>query len=168
MVTEDNRALMHRYVEEVFNQRRLAAIETFVAPDEIDHTLPPNLPTDLTGTKTAIALFLRAIPDLQVTIEDTVAEGGLVAIRYTSRGTQRGPFGPIPATGRPVHITSYLIARIADGKIVEMWGLDDQLGLLRQLGVIPALVAVIFLAGLGAGVGLTALLKTARHRASGV
>jgi predicted ester cyclase len=166
VIVDDNKALVRRYIEEVFNQRNLAAVETFLAPHGIDHTLPPTLPTDLTGTKTAIAMFLRAVPDLQVTLEDVVAEGDRVAVRYTSRGTQRGPFGPIPATGRPVQISSYLTARIADGKIVEMWGLDDQLGLLQQLGVIPALVAVIFLAGLAVGAGLNVLLRKARARTS--
>lgn len=167
MIAEDNKALVRRYVEEVFNQRHLAAVETFIAAEDVDHTLPPNLPTNLAGTKTAIALFLRAIPDLRISIEDVVAEGDRVAIRYTSRGTQRGPFGPLPATGRRVMISSYLIARIADGKIVEMWGLDDQLGLLQQLGVLPALVAIIFLAGIGVGAGLAALLRAASARASG-
>lgn len=167
MTSEDNKTLVRDYVENVFNQRRLAAVETFLAPDHVDHTLPPNLPTDIIGTKTAIAMYLGAIPDLHVTVEDMVAEADRVALRYTSHGTQRGPLGPIPATGRRVNVSSYLIARIADGKIVEMWGLDDQLGLLQQLGVIPALIVVFFLAGLGAGVGLTALLKAARVRTSG-
>ena len=167
MVIEDNKSLVRQYVDEVFNQRQLAAVDTLLAPDHIDHTLPPGLPTDLAGTKKAIAMYLRAVPDLQVTVEDLIAEGDRVAIRYTSRGTQRGPLGPIPATRRPVTISSYLIARIVDGKIVEMWGLDDQLGLLRQLGVIPALVAAIFLAGVAAGAGLATILRIARASARG-
>ena len=167
MTTEDNTTLVRDYVEEVFNQRRLTAVETFLAPDDIDHTLPPTLPTNISGTKMAIEMYLQAMPDLHVTVEDIVAEADRVALRYTSHGTQRGPLGPIPATGRRVNVSSYLIARIADGKIVEMWGLDDQLGLLQQLRVIPALIAVIFLVGLGAGAGITTLLKAGRGKASG-
>ena len=167
MTPETNKTLVRDYMEEVFNQRKVAAVETFLAPDDVDHTLPPHMPTDVAGTKAVIETFLRAVPDLHITVEDVVAEADKVALRYTSHGTQRGPLGPIPATGRRLNVSSYLIARVADGKIVEMWGLDDQLGLLQQLGVIPALFAVVFLAGLGAGVGLTALLRAARPRASG-
>jgi predicted ester cyclase len=130
MIAQDNKALVRQYIEEVFNQRQLGAVETFLAPDHVDHTLPKGLPTDLAGTKRAIAMYLRAVPNLQVTVEDLIAEGDRVAIRSTSRGMQRGPLGPIPATGRRVNFSSYLMARIAGGKVVEMWGLDDQLGLL--------------------------------------
>jgi predicted ester cyclase len=106
-------------------------------------------------------MYLRAFPDMHLTIDDAIAEGDRVAVRFTSRGTHRGAFGPIPPTGRRVTIASYLVARIADGKIAEQWGLDDQLGMLRQLGVIPAVFACVFLAGLGTGVGLMALARKA-------
>jgi predicted ester cyclase len=98
-------------------------------------------------------------PDLHVTIDEMVAEGDRVALRFTSQGTQQGAFGGLPPRGRQVTISSYLIARIADWKIVEQWGLVDQLGTLRQVGVIPALFGLVFLAGLGAGMGLTVLLR---------
>lgn len=162
-----NKALMRRYYEEVFNQRNLGALDDFLAPNQVDHTLPPNLPPTTAGSKQATAMFLTAFPDLHVTIDDMIAEGDQIAIRFTSHGTQRGSFGGMPPTGRQVTIPSYLIARIADGKIVEQWGLDDQLGMLRQLGVIQALFSIVFLAGLGVGVGagagLVTLLRTLRR-----
>jgi hypothetical protein len=65
----------------------------------------------------------------------------------------------IPPTGREVAVSSYLTARIADGKIVEFWGLDDQLGMLQQVGVIPAMFGLAIFVGLGAGIGLTVLLR---------
>jgi steroid delta-isomerase-like uncharacterized protein len=161
-----NKALMRRYFEEVFNQRNTAAIDNFLAADQVDHTLPPNLPPTTAGTKQAITMYLQAFPDLHVTIEDMIAEGDRVAARFTSEGTQRGPFGGIPPTGRQAKIRSHLIARIADGKIVEQWGLDDQVGMLMQLGVIPMLFGLVLLTGLatgiGVGVGLTALLRRLR------
>ena len=159
MVIQDNKELVRRYVEEVFNRRNLAAIDEFVAADEIDHTLPPGMPPNATGTKRAIEVFLKAFPDLHVTIDDIVVEGDKVAVRFTSRGTQRGAFAGIPPTGRPVAIQSYQIGRVANGKFVEVWGVDDQIGMLRQLGVIPALFGLAFVAGLGAGVGLMALVR---------
>lgn len=159
MITQSNEALVRGYIEEVFNNRNLAAIDDFLAPNEVDHTLPPGMPPDRTGTIQGISMFLKAFPDLRITIDEMIAEGDKVVIRYTSRGTQRGQFLVIPPTGRELAVSSYLTARIADGKIVEFWGLDDQLGMLQQMGVIPAVFGLVFLVGLGAGVGLTVLLR---------
>lgn len=159
MVIADNKDLVRSFIEEVFNKRNVGAIDQFVAANQVDHTLPANLPANTTGTKQAIEMYLRAFPDVRVTIDDMVAEGDKVAVRYTSRGTQRRAFVGLPPTGRQVAVPSYLIARIADGKIVEQWGLDDRLGMLQQLGVIQALFGVVFLAGLGVGAGLMALLR---------
>ncbi len=65
----------------------------------------------------------------------------------------------MPPTGKQMTVSTIVIARIAEGKIVEQWGLDDQMGMLQQLGVIPALFGGVFLAGFGAGMGLLALLR---------
>jgi steroid delta-isomerase-like uncharacterized protein len=159
MSTEDNKALMRRFLEEVFNKRNLAAIDEFIAPDHVDHTLPAFLPTTPEGTKRAIGMYLKAFPDLHLTVEDMIAEGDKVVTRFTSHGTQKRAFMGIPPTGKQVTVSSIVIARIAGGKIVEQWGLDDQMGMLQQLGMIPALFGGVFLAGLAAGMGLLALLR---------
>jgi predicted ester cyclase len=104
-------------------------------------------------------MYLKAFPDVEITIDEMIAEGDRVVVRFTSRGTQRGAFGPLPPTGRRVTISSYLTARIANGKIVEEWGLDDQFGMLMQLGLIPVAFGIVLLAGLGTGAGLTALVR---------
>ncbi len=157
--TEANKDLVQRFIEEVFNDKNQAVIDEFLAPNLVDHTLPPSLPPTIEGTRRAITMYLKAFPDLRITIDDLVAEGDRVVIRFTSRGAQRRAFGGIPPLRGRMRITSYLIARIAGGKIVEMWGLDDQLAMLQQLGVLPALLGAVFIAGLGAGVGLTVLLR---------
>jgi steroid delta-isomerase-like uncharacterized protein len=162
MSTEDNKALMRRFLEEVFNKQNQAAIDEFIAPNHVDHTLPPFLPTTPEGTKRAIGMFLTAFPDVQLTVEDMIAEGDKVVTRYTSRGTQKGGFMGIPPTGKQMTVSSIIIARFADGKIVEEWGLDDQVGMLQQLGVIPVLFGVVFLSGLAAGMGLLVLLRKFR------
>ncbi len=162
MSTEDNKALMRRFLEEVFNKQNQAAIDEFIAPNHVDHTLPPFLPTTPEGTKRAIGIYLTAFPDVHLVVEDMIAEGDKVVTRYTSRGTQKGAFMGIPPTGKQMMVSSIIIARFADGKIVEEWGLDDQVGMLQQLGIIPALFGIIFLAGLGAGMGLIALLRKIR------
>jgi steroid delta-isomerase-like uncharacterized protein len=162
MSTEDNKALMRRFLEEVFNKQNLAAIDEFIAPNHVDHTLPPFLPTTPEGTKQAIGMFLTAFPDVHLTVEDMIAEGDKVVTRYTSRGTQKGAFVGIPPTGKQMTVSSIVVARIADGKIVEEWGLDDQMGMLQQLGVIPVLFGLVFLSGLAAGMGLLVLLRKIR------
>ena len=159
MLTEDNKALMSGFLEEVFNNKKLAAIDEYIAPNHVDHTLPPFLPTTPEGTKRAIDMFLKAFPDVHLTVEDMIVEGDKVVTRYTSRGAQKGRFMGIPPTGKQMAVSSIIIARIADGKIVEEWGLDDQMGMLQQLGIIPVLFGLVFLAGLGGGMGLMALLR---------
>jgi steroid delta-isomerase-like uncharacterized protein len=139
MSTEENKALIRRFYEEVFNNRNLAALDAFYAPDHIDHTLPPGLPIGPEGTKQAIAIMLEGFPDLRITIEDMIAEGDKVVIRFTTHGTQQGTLGGIPPTSKQVAVSTIEITRIAGGKIVEDWGLDDRLGMLQQLGLVPAM-----------------------------
>ena len=139
MSTEENKALIRRFYEEVFNKRNLAALDDFYAPDHIDHTLPPGLPVSPEGTKQAIATMLEGFPDLRITIEDMIAEGDKVVTRFTTHGTQQGMLGGIPPTGKQVAVPTIEITRIAGGKIVEDWGLDDRQGMLQQLGLVPAM-----------------------------
>jgi steroid delta-isomerase-like uncharacterized protein len=139
MSVEENKTFIRRFYEEVFNKRNLAAIDDFIAPDHIDHTLPAGLPIGPEGTKQAIAMTLSGFPDLHITIEDMIAEGDKVVIRFTTHGTQQGAFGSIPPTGKQVAVSTIEITRMAGGKIVEDWGLDDRLGVLQQLGLVPAM-----------------------------
>jgi steroid delta-isomerase-like uncharacterized protein len=90
------------------------------------------------GVKQVIAAYRAAFPDVHITIEDLVSEGDKVAERWTMRGTHKGEFAGIPATGKQVTSTGLVIVRIADGKVAEIWGASDQLGLMRQLGAIPS------------------------------
>ena len=160
MSTEDNKTLMRHFFEEVYTKKKLAALEEFITPNHIDHSAAAaSLPVGPEGSRQAIGMMLTAFPDLHVTVEDMIAEGDKVVTRFTSHGTQKRAFMGIPPTGKQVTVSSIVIARIADGKIVEQWGLDDQMGMLQQLGLIPALFGVIFLAGLAAGMGLLALLR---------
>lgn len=139
MSTKDNKALIRRFYEEVFNRRNLAALDDFYAPDHVDHTLPPGLPVSPEGTRQAIAVMLAGFPDLRITIEDMIAEEDRVVTRFTTHGTQQGTFGGIPPTGKQVAVSTIEITRIADGKIAEDWGLDDRLGMLQQLGLAPVM-----------------------------
>lgn len=79
-----------------------------------------------------------ALPDVQRTDEELIAEGDRVATRWTCRGTQEGELFGVPATGKPVSLSGISIYRISGGKVVEERGVSDLLGLLQQLGAIPA------------------------------
>ena len=138
MSTDDNKALMRRFLEEVFNKKNLAAIDEFIAPNHVDHTLPAFLPTTPEGTKRATGMYLKAFPDLHLTVEDMIAEGDKVVTRFTSHGTQKRAFMGIPPTSKQVTVTAIDINRIVGGKSVEHWLNMDTQGLLQQLGVIPA------------------------------
>ena len=138
MSTENNKALVRRWVE-LWNNQNVAAVDELVAADFVRYD--PNTPEvrGATAEKQLITMVLAAFPDIHFTIEDLVAEGDMVAGRYTLRGTHQGEWLGIPPTNNAVTLTVSEIYRIAEGKIAEQWVLLDALGMLQQLGVIPAL-----------------------------
>ena len=87
--------------------------------------------------KSFIAQYRRAFPDARSTVEEQVAAEDKVVTRWRARGTHQGPLGPLAATGREFEMDGITIERIAGGKIVEVWVARDELGLLRQLGLVP-------------------------------
>jgi predicted ester cyclase len=121
MSTEDNKAAVHRFYEEVINKKNVAAIDDFIDPHCIDHALPPGLPSSIEGSKQFIGMYLTAFPDLHFTVEDMIAEGDKVVARLTTRGTQAGAFMGISPTGKQASITAIDINRMAGGKSVEHW-----------------------------------------------
>src|SRR5215207_1594217 len=138
MSVEDNKAIIRAYVEMVWYRKQLDRAEEVVASDFIDHAPLPGQAPGLEGAKRKWAMYLTAIPDLRVTIEDLVAEGDKVAVRRSYEGTHQGELLGIPATGKQLQVGSISIFRLVDGKIAENWEQLDRLALLQQLGVIPA------------------------------
>ncbi len=136
-MTEDNKALNRRFVEEVINQGNTDAIDELIDPGVVDHAAPPGFPTGREGAKQFAAMMRSAFPDLHLTIEDMIAEGDKVVMRSTWSGTHEGEFMGIPATGRQVTVSAIDITRVADGRLVEHWEQFDALGLMQQLGVVP-------------------------------
>jgi steroid delta-isomerase-like uncharacterized protein len=136
MSTEDNKALARRAYE-ALNQRNLAIIDEVCAPDFVYHSASATI-RGLEAYKQFLSMYLSGGPDLHFTLEDQVAEGDKVVTRHTARGTHLGPFMGIPPTGKHVTATGIAIMGVANGKIVEEWANADDLGLLQQLGVIPA------------------------------
>ena len=141
MSIEDNKTFMRRFYEEVINQKNLAAIDDFVAPTFVNHSALQlgMLGGGIEEVKQYVSMILTTFPDLHYTVEDLLAEGDKIVARITISGTQQGAFMGIPATGKHATISDIEIFRITGGKAVENWVQADFLGLLQQLGVVPAM-----------------------------
>ncbi|HNB51041.1 MAG TPA: ester cyclase [Anaerolineales bacterium] len=137
MATEENKALLRRFIE-LWNTGKVETADEFVSADLIDHSLPPGLPSGLLGFKLLVGGFRAAFPDLHISIDHLMAQGDKAAARVTFRGTQQGEFQGIPATGKSFSMGAIGILRFKDGEVVEHWAVLDLLGLLTQLGVAPA------------------------------
>ena len=138
MSIEANKAVVRRAYEEFMMAGNFSSLAEIVHDDYMDYTQPPGWATDRAGLQRQIEYFRSAFPDIHVTIEDMIAEGDLVMHRQTMRGTHRGDFFGIPPTGTTVAMTGMHSFRIADGRLIEHRANNDDLGLLRQLGAIPA------------------------------
>jgi len=150
MSTQENKAIVQRFIEEVRNRGNVAAVDELLAPNYVAHF---GHPTDSPGPekyrrlsheefKQYVSQKRSAFPDLQHRIELQVAEGDLVVTRLIAGGTHKGEyhgltFKGIPPTGKQVTWSSTEIFRLADGKIVEHWINQDVVGRLRQMGALP-------------------------------
>jgi steroid delta-isomerase-like uncharacterized protein len=137
---ETNKAISRRIVEEIFNEGRLDAADEIVTSDFIGHD--PASPEPIVGPeglKRNADGYRTAFPDVRLTIDDQIAEGDRVVTRWTARGTHQAELFGIPATGKQSTVTGMTIDRIVEGRIVESWTNWDTLGLLQQLGALPAL-----------------------------
>lgn len=138
MAVEENKAIVRRINEEMVSQNKLALADELFAETVVDHSALPGLPPNREGLKQLFAMFHTAFSGFHVTIEDQVAEGDKVATRKTFHGRHTGDYYGIPPTNKQVSFGVIDILRIADGKVAEGWAVVDQLGLMQQLGVIPA------------------------------
>jgi predicted ester cyclase len=138
MSTEENKAIVRRYLEESWNKGNVGIIDELMAPNYARYLAGQAKPLDREGQKQRIAGFHKAMPDVHLAIDDLFAEGDQVVFRVTIRGTHQGAFMGAAPTGKQITATAIDIARLADGRIVEHWGQMDTLGLMQQLGLIPA------------------------------
>ncbi len=141
MSLEKNKALARRYQEEVWGKGDLALIDELLAPEFIDHSLPAGMDPSFAGAKRAVQGALDAFPDGQWTVEDLIAEGDKVTIRWKMDATHEHAFRGIAPGGKPVTVTGITILRIAGGKIVERWVNWDSMAL-RQPSETVSLGAV--------------------------
>ena len=111
------------------------ADKVFAADCVIHINGSPDRNLGVAGFKQMVAGLLAAFPDLRFTIEDEVVAGNKVATRWVAEGTNSGPFGNVPATGRRVRVDGLILDRVADGRVVERWEQWDQAGMMLQLGL---------------------------------
>jgi steroid delta-isomerase-like uncharacterized protein len=137
-MSEENKALAARIPLEAFNEGKLEVIDELIPDDSIDHApAPPGMPSGKEGLKILVTALRSAFPDLKIKIELEVAEGDLVAAYGTTTGTMKGEFAGMPPSGKTATWDAIHITRIRDGKIVEHWAVQDQLGMLQKLGFMP-------------------------------
>ena len=137
---EQNKQVALRFNEEIWNNGKLDRLGEYVATNHRNHPTAsaPDFGQGLQAFSQLVSMYRTAFPDAKFTIEDQIAEGDLVATRWTASGTHRGELFGVPATGKQVKVTGIFIDRFADGKIVESWGEFDALGMMQQVGAIPA------------------------------
>jgi steroid delta-isomerase-like uncharacterized protein len=134
----DTATCQHAWIEGL-NRGDVSAADRVFASDCVIHINgSPEANLSLGGFKEMLRGLLGAFSDLRFTIEDQIVAGDKVATRWTAEGTNSGPFGPVPATGRRVRISGLILDRVVDGKVVERWEQWDQMGMLQQLGLAPA------------------------------
>jgi steroid delta-isomerase-like uncharacterized protein len=136
MSLEQNKAVLTRFVEFI-NTGKTAIADEVVAPDFLERDPFPGQQPGREGLKAIIFMIRAAFPDLEWVVDEMVAEGEMVASRFTWSGTHRGPFLGVPATGKQVTVTGMVFDRMVEGQLVESQILMNTLSLLTQLGVMP-------------------------------
>src|SRR3981081_2870566 len=138
-MSEQNKALARRAIEEIWNQGKLAVIDELVASNGTYHD-PDVAGCEFTGpegVKQLVQSYRGAFPDVRLTINDQIAEGDKVVTRWTATGTHNGELMGIQPTHKHATVTGVDIGRFEGGKVVESWANYDMLGMLQQLGVVP-------------------------------
>jgi|TARA_B110000263_G_scaffold162479_1_gene141375 steroid delta-isomerase-like uncharacterized protein len=133
-MSAENRALFQEFVNGM-NKKDVSFVDRLVDPDFVDHDPAPGQAPGLQGIKDLMQMFFTAFPDLHVTVNRLVADEDTVAGAVTTEGTQDGDFMGIPKSGMKISITELHMMRIANGKMVEHWGVGDGMTMMQQLGV---------------------------------
>ena len=132
----NGKTISRRFFEEVLSRGKFELIDELFTADYDAHT-PIGVFEGLRGAKQFVTGLREAFPDLDVEIEEQIAEGDKVATLWKARGTHRGNFGDIPATGKSMEINGITMFRVANGKVLESWDFADLMSKMKQLGVAP-------------------------------
>jgi steroid delta-isomerase-like uncharacterized protein len=140
-MTGENKALCRRLVD-CFNARQLDEAAALHAPFYV-YQGPGMDFRGPEGWRQLVAMYLNAFPDLILHIDDIIAEGDKVALRFTAKGTHRGELAGVSATGRPVTVPCITVMRLANGKIIEEYEVFDNLGMFQSIGRMPDVTATV-------------------------
>ncbi len=139
-MSEVNKTIVRRLIEEVWNKGNLSLVDELFTPNYEHHDASsPDFGRGPESEKKRATLYRTAFPDLRVTIEDIIAEGETVMARWSCRGTHKGDLSGIAPTGKQFTISGVSIARFSGSKMAEGYVNWDALGLMQQLGVVPEL-----------------------------
>src|SRR5215469_1615251 len=133
---EQNKSTVTEFIDALFTKGDLGAVDEYLAEEFVNHDPPLGVTADREGMRQAGAMFRAAFPDWHSDMGLLVGEGELVVEHFTATGTQQGEIFGVPASGRIVSLPGINIWRVRDGRIVGRWGRLDDLGLLRQLGLV--------------------------------
>jgi predicted ester cyclase len=136
MSEEQNKRIFERVIEEAYSKGNVDVLDEVFATNFVEHQVGIVPPT-VDGVKRSIAFLRGAFPDLKLTIEEILASGDKTWARITGRGTHQGTFMGILPTGKSVVVTVMDECRFEDGKIVEHWGVADQLAVMAEIGALP-------------------------------
>ncbi len=136
-MSAENEAIVRRGWEEMVNSGNLDLVDEIYASDAAYHGPDGDL-SGPAAIREMVTGYLTALPDVQATVDQIVASGDEVFARISVRGTQTGPLGDFPPSGKPVEMTLLQFVCIEDGRIAEEWEQFDMLGMLQQIGAIPS------------------------------
>jgi predicted ester cyclase len=136
MSREANIAATKKWGSEVASNGNYDALDEILAPDFVDHDPAPDQDPGVEGLKGFFRMMRSAFPDLKAEAIELVADNDKVAMSYTLSGTQNGKFMGVDPTGKSFKVTALQLARFEDGRCVERWGSTDELGILKQLGIL--------------------------------
>jgi len=137
-MSEENKAIARRFLEEGFNTGDPTVADEIIDPNFSYHDPgTPPLPSGPEGFNQLLSMYHEAFPDIHVTIEDLIAEGDKVVVRWTGGGTNTGEMMGMPPTGKAFKVTGVNTFRISGGKVVDTWVSFDTLGMMQQLGIVP-------------------------------
>ncbi len=141
-MSEQNKAIVRRLFEELWNKGNLSLADQLFTPNYIHHdSSSPDFGRGPESERKRATLYRTAFPDLRLTIEDLIAEGDTVMARWSCHGTHKGDLNGMAPTGKQFTISGVTIARLLNGKLAEGYVNWDALGLMQQLGVVPELAA---------------------------
>ena len=139
-MSSDNRHLVQRLFNDLFNKGNLAVADEIIAANHINHDpATPDLGKGPDGEKQLVTLYRTAFPDLHFTIDQIIDADDFVTTRYTATGTHKAELRGVAATNKTVKVEGMAVYRVSRGRIAESWVNWDALGLMRQLGQVPSL-----------------------------